>query len=125
MYLDPTPENVDKARAFVARKWRQWCAEYGKPAPADLSGSCRFSSQFARRLFGGRIVGNEHHVFVRLADGTVLDLNAGAADVRACADPYRHDPWVWRYRPHLDLQRSCRPRVARWVREFLDEPPAG
>jgi hypothetical protein len=114
-----TPDAVALARAFVFERWRERQAILGHPDPADLSGSCKFTSLFAARIFGGLRKGNDMHEHVRLPDGSVLDLNAGAADVAALADPYRHDPAFWNNPDHRESVRSCGPRVDAWARIFL------
>lgn len=119
--LPATPENIEKAKAFVLKKWRERATERGLRAPTDLSSSCKFSSLFAQRVFGGKLRGNWDHQFVVLPDGKVLDLNLDAEDVRALDDPHRHDRSFWGNREHRESMASCEPRVAAWVEEFRRE----
>lgn len=61
--LKPDADLADRAREFVLRKWRERAEERGLSMPDDLSGSCKFSSLFASRLFGLEMRGNEQHQF--------------------------------------------------------------
>lgn len=122
--LPPSPANIEQARQFVWRKWRDRAAELGRARPADLSGACKFASLFAQHLFGGHVRGNTDHQFVLLDDGQVIDLTAGAADVAGLADPYRHDRRFWNNPEHRASLVSCQTRVARWVAEFCQSRAA-
>lgn len=119
--LAATPETIERARAFIMRAWAARATELGRDKPADLSGSCKLSSMFAQRVFGGTIQGNRDHQFLRLDNCAILDLNEGAADVAALAEPYQHDRRFWNNREHRESMASCLPRVERWVAEFLAE----
>ncbi len=126
--LPATPENIAAAKAFVLKKWQERAIERGGPnatLPDDLSSSCKFSSLFARAVFGGKLEGNFDHQFVRAKDGTIIDLNIDAADVKELGDQaHRHDILFWGSRDHRDSVRSCVPRVKEWVAEFLADYPA-
>lgn len=115
--LPATPENIERAKEFVLRKWRERAAERGHPEPEDLSSSCKFTSMFAQAIFGGQIRGNYEHQFLVL-DGEILDLNKDAADVKAMDDPHEHDESWFGNDEHIDSMESCKPRVMDWVREF-------
>jgi len=142
--IPATPANIERARAFVLRKWQQRVSEMGRPVPDDLSGSCKASSMFAQRVFGGKIMGNYHHQFVELDNGDILDLNADAADVAKVRsdfvarqagktfsgerhtlprDPHSHDRTWFGNPDHKDSMKSLEPRVAQWVKEFADGLP--
>ncbi len=118
--LPATDENVEAARAFAAERWAERAREMGLPAPADMSGACKFNSLFVKAVFGGAVAGHYDHLH-NVVDGRVVDLQAGAADVRALADPYRNDPdFLW----DDDLAYSlgtCLPRVSAWTQGFLAE----
>lgn len=125
-----TPENIERARDFVLQKMiARHREKYGHIAalrdkvPSDLSDTCKFSSLFARELFGGRLRGNQAHQFVELKNGQILDLNADAADVaRLGSHAYEHEPlYFWGNPEHKDALESCRPRVEKWVAEFLSD----
>lgn len=118
--LAPTPKNIAIAKRFVLRKWEERKLERGAAEPHDLSDSCKFSSLFAQRIFGGRLRGNEKHQYVSLG-GSIIDLNADAADVQDMKHPYRHDPVFWGNTDHVASMRSCIPRVDQWIEEFLAE----
>ena len=89
--LPPTPENIERAKTFVLAKWRERADERGLDQPSDLTGSCKFSSMFAQRLFGGQLRGNHDHQYVLLPNDQILDLNVDAADVKAHMNPHKHD----------------------------------
>lgn len=123
--LRPDPDVADLAREFVLRKWRERAAERGLSVPRDLSGSCKFSSLFASRLFGLEMRGNEDHQFCIHPDGSIFDLNADAEDVRALANPWKHDPAFWMNPDHQESMESCHPRVEAWLDEFEKDYRAG
>lgn len=118
--IPATPGNVSLARNFVMKKWKERCAELGKPEPKDLTDSCKFTSQFARIIFGGELQGNEKHQFVRLEDGRILDLNRFADDVQhQIKFPHLHDPEFFGNPEHEESMASCRGRVMDWISEFV------
>jgi hypothetical protein len=120
--LPATVENVTKAHDFVFEKWKERARENRREEPLDLSFSCKFSSMFAQRIFGGEIQGNYDHQFLRLDNGEIVDLNKDAADVQAIVDddedPYHHDDDFFGSPDHRDSMDSCQPRVDQWVDEF-------
>lgn len=115
--LEATPENIERAKEFVLKKWRERAAERGYPEPEDLSSSCKFSSLFAQAIFGGQIQGHYEHQYLVL-NGEIIDLNKDAADVKAMDEPHEHDESWFGNPEHLDSLESCKPRVRDWVREF-------
>jgi hypothetical protein len=120
--LPATPENIARAKKFVMEKWIERARERYEPrVPTDLSNSCKFSSLFAREIFGGRLRGNQAHQFVELADGTKVDLNIDARDVRELGDHAHHheDEVFWGNPEHQQAVDSCRPRVDQWIAEFM------
>lgn len=120
--IDASPENVAAAAAFAFDRWRERAAELGLREPRDLSGACKFCALFAKTLFGGAVDGNDEHVFVR-ADGEIVDLSAGSADVAGMDDPYGSDPEHLRSEDlHYSLS-TCLRRVRAWVAAF--PTPAG
>lgn len=124
-HLPATPENIERAKQFVTQKWIERAKERGYPdheLPTDLSSSCKFTSQFAQRVFGGELRGNWHHQYVKLSDGRMLDLNIDAADVQKLGTlAHSHDRKFWRNPEHRESMDSCRARVDDWVREFLGQ----
>lgn len=119
--LPATPDWVRLAGGVALSMWRLRAAERGYSEPADLSGSCKFTSIFARILFGGELSGNEYHQFVETDKG-IIDLNRSAGDVcrliEAGRDPWRHDPDFWGNPDHMESMRSCLPRLHSWVAAF-------
>jgi hypothetical protein len=120
--LPATPENIARARDFVLEKWQERGRERGYEV-SDLTNSCKFSSLFAREIFGGKLRGSQAHQFVELPSGKILDLNIDAKDVRALGDnAHDHDDdYFWGNPEHKEAVDSCRPRVAQWVAAFLGE----
>lgn len=126
--LPPTPENIERAKQFAFQKWIEYHEErkarcgprVNYRMPHDLTNACKFTSLFARAIFGGRLRGNEAHQFVQLADGTIIDLNIDAEDVQQLEDyAHRHEVGFWGNPDHKDSVDSCVPRVDRWVNEFI------
>lgn len=120
-HLPATVDNIHRAKDFLMGKWVEWHQERGNDHPEDLSNSCKFSSLFAREVFGGRLRGNHLHQFVELPNGQILDLNIDARDVlNMGAHAHHHDDELfWGNPEHKESLDSCRPRVAQWVAEFI------
>ncbi len=120
--LPATPENISAAKTFLMKKWVERHRErngYTAEPPLDLSSSCKFTSLFARAIFGGKLAGNWNHQYVILPSGEILDLNVDAADVKAMGNAaYQHDSKWWNNRDHRASLASCRARVEQWVEEF-------
>lgn len=137
-----TPQNLQLAKDFVFLKWKERSKERGDFAPTDLSGSCKFSSMFAQKIFGGKLAGNENHQYVML-NGTIIDLNIDAEDVvnfqkeydrdgfigykkskygwmEWHGPPHEHDEIFFNNQDHRESMKSCRPRVNQWVEEFKE-----
>jgi hypothetical protein len=119
--IPATSANIRLARKFVRDKWMERSIELGKTViPHDLSDSCKFTSQFARFIFGGELEGNVDHQYVRLDNGKILDLNASADDVQHRIEhPHVHDPEFFGNPEHEESMESCRGRVLQWVDEFI------
>lgn len=116
--LEASPENIERAKEFVLKKWRERAAERFYPEPEDLSSSCKFTSMFAQAVFGGQIQGNYEHQYLVL-NGEIIDLNIDAADVKDMEDPHEHDDSWFGNDEHVESMESCKPRVRDWVREFM------
>lgn len=114
--LPVTERNLEAARQFVWRKWRERAAEMGRPAPKDLTGACKFSSLFAQKVFGGRLRGNKDHQYVLHPEYGVIDLTDAAGVERV--DPYKHDSRFWLNPEHRASLESCTPRVEQWYAEW-------
>lgn len=113
--------NILLAQKALDRLWFERCKERG----ADFNQrahSCKFASLLARSLFGGKLDGNWDHVFVRLDDGEVLDLNAHQQDVIDLGDrAHLSDPKTLLHQDYRESLGSCLPRVKRWVEWFENE----
>jgi hypothetical protein len=116
--LEPGTEVVIRAKAFVLAKWRERAKEIGSGEARDLSRSCKFSSLFAKMVFGGAIAGNDDHQFVT-RKGKILDLNAEASDVTSLPNAYADEKGFVGNKHHHVSMKSCVPRVRRWVKEFV------
>lgn len=121
--IEATDANIEAVRAFCLRKWQERHVEnkgsLGE-TPQDLSNACKFTALFGSVVFGADIGGNYDHVF-NVLDGKIIDINAGAADVAALADPYRHDDVFIGSGDFQDSMDSCVSRVEEWICDF--EPP--
>lgn len=117
--LPATTENIDAAREWMLSMWRKRAENLGRAVPKDLRGSCKFSSIFAQKVFGGKMEGNKLHQFNRLPDGSLLDLNEFASDVAEMNSPHVHDPRFWGNREHVESMSSCRPAAEEWAKNFL------
>lgn len=117
--IDTTPENVALAKEFLLEKWIERHIELksDRPAPIDLSDSCKFSALFSSVVFGGEIAGNYDHVFT-LVNDEAFDLNADAADVAALDNPHDEDD-DFIYGGDFEYSiRTCIPRVKNWISDF-------
>lgn len=114
-------QTVSIAMEVTARLWNERCEERGAPASDDRSGGCKFAALIAREVFGGRLAGNDEHVFVVLA-GKVIDLNHDQADVKALgSEAYFEDPLSLRHPDYRDALGSCVPRATKWAKIALEE----
>jgi hypothetical protein len=116
-FLEPTVENISKAKEFVFRKWKERAIERMEREPLDLSTACKFSSLFVKMVFGGTIKGTWEHQYNDI-NGVVVDLNSDAGDVLRLLEPHKHDRRFIGNREHNESLESCIPRVKRWVEEF-------
>jgi hypothetical protein len=123
--IPPTPANLKRFVQFLKEKWTErskqrhdsWGdaqADQWQP-PSTLEGACKFTSLFALRLFGGRIRGNEHHQYLELPNGKIID----PVPVPDHDDPQYHDDDFWMNPEHKQSLESCLPRVKGWVNEFM------
>ncbi len=134
--LPITADIIQRAKDFCLEQWKArwherhpngpiWTAICGwDNEPDDLSSSCKFTSLFAREVFGGEVVGNYDHQFLRLHNGAILDLNDGAKDVLAMDAPYEIDRDFFGSPDHAASMESCIPRVQEWVAAFSREERA-
>jgi hypothetical protein len=127
--IEATQANIAAAREFALSMWRErwaerkadWESKLSSPftenEPADLSGSCKFTSVFAAAVFGGGIDGNYDHQFA-VFKGGVIDLNDFASDVTALTDPYRCDTLFFGSKDHMKSMKSCLPRIENWIGSY-------
>jgi len=143
--LPATEETVAAAREFFSRRWQEWLAENHRPNHGDLRGACVFATAFSRVLFGGRPVGNWHHLRLEV-DGGHIDLT-DAAGVQEQAreqdveyrraevelpgfrrtsffqgtdpDPLLHQPAFLQSPDFREAWRSVQPRAKGWAKQFL------
>lgn len=117
-----TPETQRLADLVLEQLWAERNAERLISSP-DRSGSCKFAALLAREVFGGRLAGNENHVFV-LRKGVILDLNLAQGDVLSLGDSAHHqDPIALVNIDYHESMASCLPRVKRWIRKFEELAP--
>ncbi len=122
-----TDENIQLAKDFCLNKWKERFHERfpslakDRPdlAPSDLTDSCKFTSLFVLKVFGGVLRGNYHHFYV-INNGKIIDLNADASDVkRLGSKAYRNDSKFLSRKSVQESLDSCEPRVNQWVNDFL------
>jgi hypothetical protein len=109
-------ENHRLADEILDQLWVERNSERGIDTK-DRSGSCKFAALLARTLFGGRLVGNQQHVFV-VRRGKVLDMNVGQSDVAALGERAHQQDASILHSDYRDSLTSCLPRVAKWCLEF-------
>ena len=123
--LQITPEAIQVAKESVQRLWDERRRERELEPTDDRSGSCKFAALLARDLFGGRLAGNNDHVFVLLRDGTRLDLNEDQRDVMELGDrAHRLECDVLSTFDYREALGSCTERTRRWV-AWAEEQLAG
>lgn len=119
-----TPENLKSAKDFALRKWQERAAERGYRKPKDLSDACKFCSEFAANLFGGKTKGNYHHQFA-VVNNYIVDLAENSKNVKDLkargVDPYKHDPAFWGNPDHKESIKSIQPRIKKWRTQFAEE----
>ncbi len=111
------------AKAFMFSRWCELATERQTPAPADLSGACKYGSLFVHAVFGGVIEGHYAHQFNRIG-GRLVDLGHDALDVGRMHNPYLHDADYFLIPEYQARLASCTPRVESWVAGFLREAGA-
>lgn len=115
--IPATQDNIAKVKEFVFKKWQERAVERGETV-RDLSNSCKFTSMFAQKIFGGEIRGNYNHQYLVLGN-KIIDLNDEADDVLKMKNPWQHDKKFFGKRDHKASMKSCEPRVDQWVEEFI------
>lgn len=113
--LAVTQEAIERAKAFCLKTWRAT-----SDGATDLSGSCHITSLFAREVFGGRVIGNSEHQFIRLHDGDVLDLNMDSEAVAQGAS-YEVDEAFLRSPEYAQQVSAANETVQNWLQVFSRE----
>lgn len=108
------------AKEFVFRQWCAFASERQALRPEDLSGACKYGSQFMRLIFGGSIEGHYEHQYNRIA-GRLVDLGHDAQDVGRMRFPYLHEAGYFELPEQQAAMRACLPRVGRWAEAFMGE----
>lgn len=109
-----------QAKEFIFRMWCEFANERALACPDDLSGACKYGSQFMLHIFGGAIEGHYAHQFNRI-DGRRVDLGHDALDVALMRDPYLHDAEYFDIPEKQAEMLACMPRVLRWADGFMLE----
>lgn len=126
---------AERARVFFTSKWKQ----YRKAK--DLTGACVFATAFAQHIFGGRYIGNWHHIFLKVGR-EIIDLTQ-ATGVKEQAEermalinkygkawlppffqgvdpnPYLVQDKFLKSRDFKDTWKSVLPRAIEWADEFI------
>lgn len=113
--------NIIRANIALDFLWEERCAERGLIYTGDRSGSCKFAALLARNLFGGRLVGNQEHVFT-ISGCDIIDLNIiqkDVIDLNRMAH-VRLDGALT-HKDYRDALYSCLPRVQKWEAWVLKE----
>lgn len=109
-----------QAKGFVYRMWCEFAIERKLARPDDLSGACKYGSQFMRQVFGGSIEGHYAHQYNRI-DGRLIDLGHDAFDVGRMSNPYLHEADYFDVPEQRAAMLACLPRVTRWTEDFMRE----
>lgn len=119
-----TEETITIAKELMRDLWNEKRQESGLPQTDDRSSSCKFAALFARELFGGRLAGNEMHIFV-VREGGAFDLNEEQEDVLLLAgQAHLEHPKCVLHRDYRASLGTCLPRVKRWLEVAEDRMPA-
>lgn len=109
-----TEHNIIRVNIALDYLWEERCLERGMVYNGDRSGSCKFAALLARSLFGGRLVGNQEHVFT-ISGCDIIDLNIAQKDVIELNHMahVRLDSAL-SHKDYRDALSSCLPRVQKW-----------
>lgn len=113
--------NIIRANIALDFLWEERCAERGVNYTGDRSGSCKFAALLALSLFGGRLVGNQEHVFT-ISGCDIIDLNIAQKDVIDLNHlaHVRLDTALT-HKDYRDALSSCLPRVQKWEQWVLEK----
>lgn len=115
-----TAYNIFLAKSALDLLWQERCGERGELYVSDRSGSCKFAALLSRILFGGRLAGNNEHVFT-VNQSTIIDLNVEQLDVVELGRMahVRFDN-VLTHKDYREALSSCIPRVEKWEKWVMD-----
>lgn len=115
-----TERNIIRANIALDFLWEERCKERVVNYTGDRSGSCKFAALLSRSLFGGRLVGNQEHIFT-INGFDIIDLNNSQKDVMDLKDlaHVRLDQEL-AHKDYRDALSSCLPRVNKWEQWVLD-----
>ncbi|MHD0644373.1 hypothetical protein ACYPKM_01900 [Pseudomonas aeruginosa] len=112
------------AKNAIRDLWKERLDGLGRFDEGHRDGSQKFAALLARRLFGGKLAGNENHVFVELPCGKVLDLNDDQPGVKSLGDAaYRREDLTLLQQDYRVSLASCVGRVERWAERATSACP--
>lgn len=118
--LPLTPRNIQKVEAALVGLWNERQTERSLPISTDRSGSCKFACLLVREVFGGRLAGNDFHMF-NMINGRKFDLNEGQIDVLDLGGmAYIKSMKSITHSDYRASLGTCMPRVNRWVDVVMD-----
>lgn len=117
--IDYNEHNIILANLALDFMWQERCKERGETYSGDRSGSCKFAALLSRSLFGGRLAGNDEHVFT-MTNSELIDLNIVQRDVMELNHKahVRFDH-VLTHKDYRSALTSCLPRVEKWEKWVL------
>jgi hypothetical protein len=120
--MSPSQHEIEKAKIYLLKKWKDRQIELGRDAPADLSGASKFASLFAKELWGGEVQGNEFHQYLVLGSHVILDLCEDSSSVNDLlldgVDIYQNDALFIGSAEYVSSMASCNPRVQLWIADY-------
>lgn len=120
--LTINPSNLLLVESALQKLWAERQIERGQLQTSDRSGSCKFAALMARQVFGGRLDGNDEHVFV-IKNGSLLDINRQQEDVLELGvRAHMSMPWTLEHPDYREALASCLPRVERWIDWIFNQP---
>lgn len=117
--IEYNEHNIIRANIALDFMWEERCKERGEAYSGDRSGSCKFAALLSRSLFGGRLAGNNDHVFTVIGSD-LIDLNIIQRDVIELNHlaHVRFDH-VLTHKDYRAALSSCLPRVEKWEKWLL------
>jgi len=141
-----TEETVSETKEFFTLRWQEWLESRNRPNSGDLRGACVFATAFSRFIFGGKVVGNWHHLrllvgqdYVDLTEGIGVKEQAKEHDIEYTRleqelpgyrrsrffqgtdpDPFLHQPAFISSYEFKEVWQSVQPQAKEWAQQFLD-----